>query len=638
MTKLPIINYKPEIDCLRAIAIFLVILFHFELFMVRGGFIGVDIFFVISGYLITNLIIKDIKENKFSLIEFYARRLRRVIPALYSTIFVVIILSYFILSPDHVNRIGKSSISAASAYSNFFFWHENGYFDFDKHFKPLLHTWSLSVELQFYLIWPILIFIIFKFFEKKIIIFILLIFLSTLFLSAIFSERTSGYFYFTLFRLFEFSIGSLMYLIKDNIKIKSNDLFFFIGIVLIIFSSLGFSEKSVFPGINALVPCTGAALILITGGKLIFFKKIFINNVLIFIGKISYSLYLVHWPLIIFYKYIKLEPLENIEKILLIFATIAISIFTYKFIELPFRKKNNNTFLISTKKMVLIFILTLLSIILSSNYLVSTNKFLKLSKNKQATIKKLKEEEKFIRGFEDEADKRIKSKNYFKDNGKSIKVLIWGDSHAGDLYGALKVNDEFSNLDLEFLNFDFFYCFKKKSFYEGLIRIIKDNLINHKQNCENKVKNYRPGYEILNKADIIILTSRWSEKTEFHKIIEFIKNYNSNEVIVIGRKPLFFHIPTLYIKSKTDLNHLAYLNRDKKVVNINNKIKEQSLKNDFTFYNIDSLVCSNEECKVMDKNNLLINDEDHWSYQGFIFYGKMLFNNSFLDIILKNKN
>ena len=121
MTKLPIINYKPEIDCLRAIAIFLVILFHFELFMVRGGFIGVDIFFVISGYLITNLIIKDIKENKFSLIEFYARRLRRVIPALYSTIFVVIILSYFILSPDHFNRIGKSSISAASAYSNFFF-------------------------------------------------------------------------------------------------------------------------------------------------------------------------------------------------------------------------------------------------------------------------------------------------------------------------------------------------------------------------------------------------------------------------------------------------------------------------------------------------------------------------------------
>ena len=167
MSKLSTVNYKPEIDCLRAIAVFLVILFHFELFMVKGGFIGVDIFFVISGYLITNLVIKDIVNNRFSLIEFYTRRIRRIIPALYSTIFIVIILGYFILSPDHFNRIGKSGISAATAYSNLFFWSEAGYFDYDKYFKPLLHTWSLSVELQFYLIWPIIIFIIYKIFKKK---------------------------------------------------------------------------------------------------------------------------------------------------------------------------------------------------------------------------------------------------------------------------------------------------------------------------------------------------------------------------------------------------------------------------------------------------------------------------------------
>lgn len=639
MSKLPILNYKPEIDCLRAIAVFLVILFHFELFMVKGGFIGVDIFFVISGYLITNLIIKDIKENKFSSIEFYTRRLRRIIPALYSTILVVLIISYFILSPDHFNRVSNSSISAVGAYSNFFFWHESGYFDFDKFFKPFLHTWSLSVELQFYLIWPILIFIIIKLFRNKLIIFVLLIFLSTLFLSIIFSGRAPGYFYFTLFRLFEFSIGSLVYLLKDNIKIKANDLLFFVGIVLIMFSSFGFSAKSVFPGINALVPCFGAALILITGGKLIFFKRIFINNVLIYLGKISYSLYLVHWPLIIFYRYIKLEPLQNLEKILLIFVTIIISILSYNYIELPFRKKNKNSFLISTKKMMLIFVLTLITIILSSKFMASNNKLFDLSINKQQTIKQLKEDAKFISKFEDEATNRVITGNYFKAINKPIKVLIWGDSHGTDLYGTLKLNDQFANLDLELLDFDFFYCFKHNSFYDGFIQIIREKLTNSKKNiCDKKIRTFNLGYEILKKADVIILSSRWGKGMDFNKIREFVKKYTTKKIIVVGRKPHFFHIPTLYIKAKDDLNYLAYLNRDKEIININEEIKKQSKNNGFIFYDLGSLICTDKNCKVIDKNNLLMSDEDHWSYQGFIYYGKMMFDNGFLDIILKNKN
>ena len=512
MMKLPILNYKPEIDSLRGIAVFLVILFHFDLFMVSGGYVGVDVFFVISGYLITGLIINDVKENKFSLIEFYTKRLRRIIPALYFTIFIVLILSYFILSPDHFNRASKSSISAASAYSNFFFWYESGYFDFEKYFKPYLHTWSLSVELQFYFIWSIFTLVIFKLFKKKLIIFILLIFITTLFLSVLFSERTSGYFYFTLFRLFEFSIGSMTYLLKDDIKIKSNDLFFLVGISLILLSSFVFSDESVFPGINALVPSTGAALILITGGKLIFFKKIFLNNILIFLGKISYSLYLVHWPLIVFYKYIKLEPLYMIEKILLIFVAIGISIFIYNFIEIPFRKKNNNSFIISSKKLLMILILSLFSIIIMSNYLVSTNKFSKLTKTKQTTIKKLKEEEKFIRDFETEVLKRNENKNYFNDSKKPFKVLIWGDSHGGDLYGSLKVNEKFSNLDLVLLDTDFYKCFSKKSFFEDFIKIIKNKLINHKQSCIDKSVFYQSKHEILRQADVIILSSRWSKK------------------------------------------------------------------------------------------------------------------------------
>ena len=637
MSKTSIIDYKPEIDCLRAVAVFLVILFHFDLFIVKGGFIGVDVFFVISGYLITNLVIKDIRNNRFSLIEFYTRRIRRIIPALYSTIFIVIILCYFVLSPDHFNRITKSGFSAATAYSNFFFWYESGYFDYNKHFKPLLHTWSLSVELQFYIIWPIIIFTIFKLFKKKIIFFVSLIFLLSLFLSTIFSERTTGYFYFTLFRLFEFAIGSIIYLIKDQVKIKSNDSFFFIGMMIIISSSVGFSEKSIFPGINALVPCVGAALILITGGKLIIFKEIFINRFFIFFGKISYSLYLVHWPLITLYKYIKLEPLHDLEKILLIFVTIIISFFTYQFIELPFRKKVNNRFIVSTKKMIIIFILSLLSIILISNYFVTTNKFTKLSQNKQNVIKKMKEEMKIVENFERDALIRVTKKNYFNNNYKPIKVLIWGDSHAGDLYNSLNINNEFSKLDLEFLSYDYFYCFKDVAIYEKITQFIK-NFFKFPHNCKEKVKLFPPGYDVLKNSDIIILSSRWPKKINFDEIEKFVKNYNTNKIIIVGRKPRFFHIPTLYIKSDKDLNHLAYINHNPVVRNINEEIKKKTTNQNLIFFSIEDLICANKKCTVIDQNNLLVKDHDHWSYQGFIYYGKMLAKNKFLDIILDNSN
>ena len=639
MSKILIINYKPEIDCLRAIAVFLVILFQFELFSVTGGFIGVDIFFVISGYLITNLVIKDIVDKKFSFIEFFVRRIRRIIPALYSVIIIVIILAYFILSPNHFNRVGESSISAAAAFSNFYFWFESGYFDFDKYFKPLLHTWSLSVELQFYFIWPIMIFTIFRLFKKKLIIFILLIFLSSLFLSAIYSERTSGYFYFTLFRLFEFAIGSMVYLLKDNIKIKSNDLFFLIGILLIMISSFSFSEKSVFPGINALAPSFGTALILITGGQLIIFKKLFINNLLIFFGKISYSLYLVHWPLIILYKYIKLEPIQNIEKIALIFVTIIISFFLYKFIELPFRKKNKNKFLISTKKMILFLALSLIFIILISNYLVSTNKFLKLSKKKQSTIKLLEKENFLLQDFVNSENLQIINKDYFKNQDKPIKVLIWGDSHAGDLYISMNLNNEFSKLDLQYLSYDYFYCFRDKTFNDKILTFIKKYFKISLHNCKDKVKSFQHGYKILSETDIIILSSRWPKKTNFEEIIKFINSYTSSKVIVVGRKPRFFHIPTLYIKSNNvDLNYLAYVNRNKEVEVINNEIKKKSIKNNFTFYDIEKFICSNNKCKVMNKNDLLIIDEDHWSYRGMTFYGQMLLKNNFLNIVLNRIN
>ena len=309
----------------------------------------------------------------------------------------------------------------------------------------------------------------------------------------------------------------------------------------------------------------------------------------------------------------------------------------YRFIELPFRTKTNNSYLISNKIMLLIFISTLFFIIILSTYLVSTNKFLKLSLDKQLVITKLETEIKFIDDIEIKAIKSIENEDYFKDMSKSIKVLIWGDSHATDLYAALKINKEFSQLDLELLSYDYFYCFREESPIEKAIESFKNFfLVGNK--CKQKINNYSPGYNILKKSDIIILVSRWGQKTDFHKITKFAKNYSSNKIIIFGRKPHFFHIPTLYIKSEKDLNYLSYVNRNKMVETINTEIKKKSKKNNLIFYDIGRFICFDKKCNVMSENNLLVTDEDHWSYQGFIYYGDVLKNNNFLNTIINNTN
>ena len=216
-------NLIYEIQFLRSISIFLVLLFHFDVFLFKGGFVGVDIFFTVSGYLITSIILTS---KKFSLINFYYKRGKRILPSLYLIILLSLVAGYYILSPIHFERLINSSKFSLVALSNFFFYQEAGYFDYNKFFKPLLHTWSLAVEIQYYIIWPIILLIIRKIFKINLFIPILLILSLSLLLSYLYSSRTDGFFYFTGFRLFEFCIGSLTFLVLKKRKFRSDYLFF----------------------------------------------------------------------------------------------------------------------------------------------------------------------------------------------------------------------------------------------------------------------------------------------------------------------------------------------------------------------------------------------------------------------------
>jgi len=288
------LNYREDIDGLRAIAVLIVVLFHLETPGFGGGYIGVDIFFVISGYLITPIIINQFTKSNYNIIEFYIRRIRRIFPALIIINFSTIFIAGYIYLPREYIELSKSLISSGLFFSNVFFWRQSGYFDNNAFMKPLLHTWSLSIEEQFYLFFPIFLLIIFKL-KKNILYNVLILLFIISFLLNIWGiyHFPSASYYLTPMRAWEILIGSILSFNKfpQITNKKKSNLAFLSGILLIIFCVILFNEKTLFPGYNAIFPVLGSLLIIHSGnngGTQI--SNILKNKILVFIGKISYPL------------------------------------------------------------------------------------------------------------------------------------------------------------------------------------------------------------------------------------------------------------------------------------------------------------------------------------------------------------
>ena len=336
-------HYRADIDGLRAIAVLGVVLFHFGVGSLPGGFVGVDIFFVISGYLITKLIVEDVERGQFSFRRFYIRRIRRLFPALIFTVTCSLLAAFFLFSPEQMTRLGTSIAAAVFSVSNVLFWSESGYFDASSHVKPLLHTWSLSVEEQFYLIWPFLLVWLMRFGRKAVIAALVVLFAVSLGGNVAAEEYRSALFYLSPFRFFEFALGAILVFIPPA---RSNSLMEFslaLGLALICFAYLYFTEATLFPSYPALVPVFGACLA-IYGGRALWTGYLLRNGVAAGIGLISYSLYLAHWPLLVFWQYVRIEQIGRNERVALLALTFAVALFMYRFIERPFRMRNGSGF------------------------------------------------------------------------------------------------------------------------------------------------------------------------------------------------------------------------------------------------------------------------------------------------------
>ena len=339
------LHYRPEIDGLRALSVLLVIFHHLGVTFFSGGYIGVDVFFVISGYLITSIITKEVSQQKFSIKGFYKRRIVRLAPAYFIVIATTSLVSMFALLPSELINYLDSVTYSTFFLANFYMWSEaGGYFGSQADFIPLLHLWSLAVEEQFYILWPIILVVFYKLFKfKGITLFVLFSALLCLIVSEYGAQKyTAAAYYLMPTRAVELMLGALLvFLPKYQFSILIRNFLTLLGLSLIVYTAVMYTTATVFPGINALTPCFGAMLIIHCAD----YKKDFVGKVLSvkpvnFIGKISYPAYLWHWPIIVFCN-IYLINISFLIGLLILFITLIISFLTFQYIENPAKKALN---------------------------------------------------------------------------------------------------------------------------------------------------------------------------------------------------------------------------------------------------------------------------------------------------------
>lgn len=332
------IEYRKEIDGLRAVAVIPVILFHAGFSFVSGGYVGVDIFFVISGYLITSILVAEISNNRFTFSNFYERRARRILPALFFVIICCIPFAWVFMTPEQYKDFSQALIAIPSFSSNILFWLKEDYFAPSAEENPLLHTWSLAVEEQYYIFFPILLIALWRKGERTV--FFAIIGLSCVsLLAAEFGSKAfpSASFYFLTTRAWELGAGAICALIMSRHKPAHNSAFSGVGLGMVLLSIFLYDSSTPFPSLFALAPVMGTSLIIIYSSKDNFTGKILSTRPMVWIGLISFSAYLWHQPLMAFARIALPSHPSNYVMALLSISSIALAYITWRYIEQPFR-------------------------------------------------------------------------------------------------------------------------------------------------------------------------------------------------------------------------------------------------------------------------------------------------------------
>lgn len=648
------IGYRLDIDGLRAIAILSVLIFHLNPNYLSGGFVGVDIFFVISGFLITSLIKKEIEETgSFSFKNFYIRRVKRLLPALFFCFILTTIFATLIFSPTHLSSFGLSQISSIFSVSNFYFWVESDYFDVESKLKPLLHTWSLSIEEQFYFIWPLTLILLIKI-GKKIFIYSFLVFLIffSLYLNLMFQDGSiyiinkyftdwkeyfengkSTLFFLLPFRTYEFILGaSLVWMLKYKISIKYfYDILFILGLMLIGYSIFYLDENILFPSYYGFIPTIGAAIIIYTGNKTIF-NFILSNKIMLGIGLISYSLYLFHWPIIVFWNYLSPNP-SIVDNMLISLISLILAYLSYKFVEQPFRKNKLINYSVINK--ILIIGLPVFLIFISWSMYIHNGWKWRINSPV----------------FENVGDSKDFHKKFYGGEGYSTflgvnisapaDIVLLGDSH-GKHYA-----EGIYKLIAEPNKYNFYIaagtsCFALPNFTRTTVGEDWDNL------CKNALNT---GLDFIQKGNkpLVILSEYWlfqfrraglldnngkkiDRKVTMEDVKEGILNLKKligdSQLIVIGNVPgsgynlydIFSRPKPMFFTKFNPEDYYFYSKSLKENLDFNNELKNLAKNtNQFIFLDPHDILCKNDKCKnINNDKNLIYSDNYHLSKYGSI--------------------
>ena len=623
------LTYRPEIDGLRAIAVGAVILYHAQITILgyqpfKGGFIGVDIFFVISGYLITSIILKELlTTGAFSFKYFYERRIRRILPVLLFVMLVSLPVAWMYLLPSDLLEFSKSILYSLGFSSNFYFHYSGLEYAVEGLQHPFLHTWSLSVEEQYYILFPIVLLITFKYFKKYLIHILILGFFISLVLTQ-WSSRNypSASFYFLHTRMWELLAGSMLAYFEITLGHRSqnrilNLILPFIGLILIGHSIIFFNDEMYHPSFYTLSPIIGVCLIIWFSNKDELFTKILSTGLFVGIGLISYSLYLWHYPIFVFAAKLNISDGNIFIKLLIGVLVLILSIVSYYFIEKPFRGKK-----IKFKKVFVFLLLKFLLVLSISVY------FLNL-KFHPFLIKYSGEHKNFELNY-----------NYKKFSDKK-NVFIIGNSYADNLLNIFSNNKKLVD------DYYFYTALADNLGANYQIECLNDFFKENKLICDKNLFSFlQTQYK---KSNYIVFAERFDDgKTflsdDFDNIIDFLKRDKKKFVVflddVSGADML-----DIYIHRKGRLPNLDELEKlenkfFEKVVNWKKnkikKVKDKLSKNNIKFLTRSELFCdySIKKCNLIKNDNKLYYGSGHLTNNGANYFSKEI--NSIMDKLLNN--
>ena len=622
-------SYIPEIDGLRAVAVLAILFFHLQVPYFQGGYVGVDIFFVISGFLITRIIKRDVEAGTFSFREFYLRRARRLLPALYVTLAATFLVSTLMFSPDHLKRVGSALISALFWTSNFFFWSETGYFDAEGVVKPLLHTWSLGVEEQFYLVWPLatVTFLASSRLRRWLPGFLVLVAIGSVWWAEVmFATDPAAAFFFPVGRLFEFGIGALLvWLIEFQprraIWLEPLLLVAFFGIAYSVFF---FNRWTEIPGVAALVPTLCAALA-IYAGRAKYLGSLLRNRIAVWIGLISYSLYLVHWPIVVFMTY-RTFVFGGRMKLLICCLSLLLAWLLYTFVETPFRRPRPEKKLAPGRYTAAVLALAGLLSIPAATARLQDGWLWRwdLPETVLASVSdRYEKREETWRFVFDRTINDLDSFGTVQPDGQ-LKVLVLGDSHAKDLFNALYLNKPlFGDPALRHvtLNDRCFYLLAAAPPPPEVMR-------SEQQVCEETMTAFQRS-ALVKTANVIIYSSRWKPYGLMHldALISYLDDASNAELALVGRTAEFIDVPKLVFNTGTldGLEEELAKHRLTTVDQINARLRQFASQNGLQYLDRVALVCraDGSSCDAVDDDgHVLYFDYGHWTLEGARYFGR----------------